>query len=164
MHVTFRVACSLATLRGPRAFRAVEAALWQGAQRFGTALVQFSVQRNHVHLIVEAPEKRALMRAVKGLSVRIARALNRVRGQRGQVIGDRYHARLLRTPTEVRRAIHYIADNGRKHLAAEGRTVDWGWVDPCSSLSPRAPKLPAPQTWLVRVGWRRVAPGASLGP
>ena len=123
-------------------------------------MLQFSVQGNHLHLLVEATNNVDLGRVMKGLSVRIAKGLNRMMGRRGRVIGDRYHAHVLRTPSEVRRAVHYIRNNFRKHHGQGGAKVgaDWpaGWVDRYSSDSATlAGRLPKGQSWLLRVGVMR---------
>ena len=98
-----------------RCFRVVERAMYAGATRFGFRLVHYAVMGNHVHFLVEAPDKRGLARALKGLGVRIARGLNRVMKRQGRVIGDRYHAHVLRTPTEVKRARMYLLTNAQTH-------------------------------------------------
>jgi hypothetical protein len=41
-------------------------------------------------MIVEAPDAESLGRAMKGLEVRMARALNRLMDRRGPVFADRY--------------------------------------------------------------------------
>jgi REP element-mobilizing transposase RayT len=63
-------------------------------------VVQFSVQVDHVHLIVEADDRLSLSRGMTGLSVRVARAFNRVIGRRGFVWSERFHSRALKTPRE----------------------------------------------------------------
>jgi hypothetical protein len=68
-------------------------------------VVHFSFQENHAHLIVEADDKSSLSRGLNGLSVRLARAYNRVLGRRGRLWAERFHARALRTPREMRRAL-----------------------------------------------------------
>ncbi|HVV84044.1 MAG TPA: transposase [Kofleriaceae bacterium] len=145
-------------LRSRRSFRLIEAALWVGGDRFDVRIVRFSVQGNHIHLLVEAPDRRALARAVQGLSIRLARGLNRMMGRAGRVVGDRYHARLLRTPTEVRNAIRYIRDNARKHATERGETYSPGHVDRYSSAGAPEVVLPPPRTWLLREGWKRAGP------
>jgi len=57
---------------------------------------------------------------MNGLGVRVARGLNRVMKRRGKVLEDRYHAHILRTPTEVRRARHYLSENARHHYSRDG--------------------------------------------
>src|SRR3954468_15265979 len=92
VHATWRMDARVWNLRTRRCFRVLERAMYAGAARFGFRLVHYSVMGNHVHLLVEAPDRGALARGMKGLGVRIARALNRVMGRRGAVLGDRYHA------------------------------------------------------------------------
>src|SRR5690242_3120258 len=54
LHVTLRMADHVWNLRSRRSFRVLERALSVAADRFGARIVQFSVQRNHIHLLVEA--------------------------------------------------------------------------------------------------------------
>jgi hypothetical protein len=100
---------------------------------------------------------------MRGLTIRLARAVNRSRGRRGPVWADRYHARALTTPREVRHALVYILMNYKKHRP-EARGIDpyssgrWfaGWRDH-RALPPAGVPAPvaAPRTWLARDGWRR---------
>src|SRR6266704_1579097 len=117
LHVTLRMAPHVYNLRSRRSFRVIEAALRIGGDRFDVRVVEFSVQGNHIHLVVEAASRGALARALQGLSIRVARGLNRMMGRKGRVFDDRYHARVLRTPTEVRHAMRYVLENARKHAA-----------------------------------------------
>ena len=47
----------------------------------------------------------------------IAKQINKLTGRKGRVFNDRYHARVLRSPTEVMLSRRYILNNFRKHLA-----------------------------------------------
>jgi hypothetical protein len=110
--------------------------------------------------------RRALSRGVQGLSVRIARALNRRMQRRGKVFADRYHHRVLASPRQVRTALAYVLCNARKHGRAPAAR---GWTDPFSSArwfdgwrggvaEPPASDCKAvstARTWLLRAGWRR---------
>jgi REP element-mobilizing transposase RayT len=133
-------------------------------QRFGTRLVQFSIQANHLHLIVEAEGQPALSRAMQGLAVRLARRLNAHIGRRGQVFSDRYHSRALRTPLEVRRALLYVLQNHRHHARIHHATgldsmssavyfdgFSSGRAAPVGGDSP----VVASSAWLLSIGWRR---------
>jgi REP element-mobilizing transposase RayT len=161
LHVTLRMAPHVYNLRSRRSFRVIAAALRVGGDRFDVRVIQFSVEGNHIHLLVEAPDRTALARAIQGFSIRIAKGLNRMMGQSGRVFDDRYHARLLRTPTEVRHAIRYIRDNARKHAAERGETYPPGYVDPYSSAGAADLAVPAAQTWLVRESGKRAGPCAA---
>src|SRR5262245_10708213 len=151
VHVTLRMAPHVSNLRSRRSRLAVTGALYKGANRFGLKVVQAAIQGNHCHLLVEADHTAALTRGMKGLGVRIAKGLNRMMGRRGQVLRDRYHAHILKTPTEVRHAIHYIRHNHRQHMEPLGAKFTPGWQDPYGSGSREfGLTLPPPATWLVK--------------
>jgi putative transposase len=162
-HVTLRASSPLPSLRDGRVFAAVRGAL-AAARRDGFRVVQFSVQRDHVHLLVEADAPARFTRGLQGLAIRIAKRVNRALGRHGRVWADRYHARMLRTPREMRNALVYVLNNWRKHVpGARGldarSSATWfdGWSD-----GPGAPRGTSPmvgaRTWLARVGWRRAGP------
>ena len=150
------------TLRTRDRYRVVRSALIDSAARPGFRLIEFSVQSNHLHLICEAKDSTTLARGVQGLKIRIARRLNRLLDRSGTVFAERYHRHVLRTPREVRNALAYVLNNARRHAAQHGRRKPRGWIDPCSTARAffglEQPTLPAPLSWLLRVGWRRSGP------
>jgi REP element-mobilizing transposase RayT len=154
VHVTLRMASHVWNLRSRRSFSIIGRAIARAAARFRVRIVEFSVQGNHVHLIVEAVETGALSRAMQGFSVRVARGLNRMMKRRGRVLADRFHAHVLRSPRETRNAVAYVRHNHRKHLAALGRPMTPRYVDEYSSVAKVIP-LPGPKTWLLK---RAMAP------
>jgi REP element-mobilizing transposase RayT len=82
--------------RGRRTYRVVEQALYRGANRFRARLLRFSVMGNHIHMLLEARDRDALMASSKGLAVRLAKRINGLMGSRGRVFEDRYFCRWLR--------------------------------------------------------------------
>ncbi len=160
VHVTLRRAAAVPSLRSPRVFPLLRAAL-AASSRSAFRLIHFSVQIDHVHLIVEADVAQALRRGLQGLAIRCARSINRGAGRRGAVWSDRYHSRALGSPREVRRGMVYVLLNFRKHLRAAAQ-VDpcssgpWfgGWVRRLPGATAPAP-VAAPRTWLATAGWRR---------
>jgi REP element-mobilizing transposase RayT len=156
LHVTMRVAPHVYDLRSQRCLRVVEGCLRAGAAKLGVLVVQVSVQGNHLHFLVEADDTSALGSAMKGLAIRLARGLNRVmRRRHGQVFAERYHSRVLGSPTEVRQVIRYLRGNRRHHLGARAALLPASFVDPYTSDDLLAGVLPVPTLWLLRVGWRR---------
>jgi hypothetical protein len=143
-----------------------------------------SIQRNHVHLIVESDHAAALSNGVRGFSISAAKQINRAIGRRtgerraGQVIADRFHARPLTTPRAVRNAISYVINNWRHHGEDRNPTSQTWSVDPFSSgvsfsdwkelehspflFRPPTSYLPLvvyrPRTWLLAKGWRQHHP------
>lgn len=177
MLVTIKALRSVGNLRSKRAFNRIGHALRRARGRFGVRVVHFSVQRDHIHLIVEGPDARALAKAMQGLTVRIARALNRAAERSGTVFADRYHERVLRSPKQTRHAIAYVLGNAKKH--GIGITAPSGWVDAMSSApffdgwkrrvhwhaerwTEGDPPTSAPESFFLREGWRRA--GGLLDP
>ena len=158
LHVTLRLRNEVWKLRTPGCFRALKYAFATGCVRFGCRLVEFSVQWSHIHLIVEAPDAVSLGRAMKGLEVRMARALNKVMRRRGPVFADRYHVQILRSPRQAFQAVRYVLENWVVHAVRESRPAPKG-IDPyCSSAPHTGPPLVAlPEWWMLRVGVPRAA-------
>jgi REP element-mobilizing transposase RayT len=161
----------LPSLRRADVVRQVVASFRKGAERGSFRLLEFSIQDDHLHAIVEAEGPAALGRGMRSLAARFAHAVNRALGRRGRVVRDRYHLHVLRTVREVRNAIRYVLLNARKHLVKLGRGLPRvARIDPASSgpwfsgwrpgvLLPEAigpPPVAPPRTWLAREGWRRL--------
>lgn len=154
--VTWRMLPHVWNLRSQRCFSRIRECFERGRDRFGFRLVHFSVQGNHLHLIVEALDERALARGMQGLGVRIAKALNRLMGRRGTVFADHYHARQLTSPTQVANTVTYVLLNFAHHFPDEARRANdlrdrfsSAWRD-----GGRDPPVVPARTWLLRVGWR----------
>ena len=174
VHVTLRAQAGIPSLRRGRTVRALRQCFVAGKDRMGFRLVQFSVQSNHLHLIVEAEDAAALARGLQGLSVRVARRVNRLLGRSGKLFAERYHMHVLKTPTEVRRALVYVVGNGRKHLKAQD--PDWvdsassavwftGWRFPVRDMRLETEECPVTRarSWLLREGWKRAGGPLELG-
>jgi putative transposase len=166
VHVTMRAGRLLPSLRKQMVFVAIRRALAKTSREW-FRVVQFSVQTDHIHMIVETVDTIALSRGMRGVSIRLARRINRAAGRKGNVFGDRYHARALGTPREVRHCFVYVLLNFRKHLG-RAAAVDpassgfWfhGWKTPPATAPPSwesdevVPVQP-PRTWLARKGWQK---------
>ena len=172
---------SLRTVLVVREFRR---SLAEASERGDFRVAHDSMQGDHVHLIAETDDARALANGMKSIAARLARAANRALSRSGPVLDGRYYHRVLRTPREVRRALAYVLLNARHHLrkrrgaagasrvlfdpASSARWFD-GWRPEAAGRLPetaaRAEVAP-PRTWLLRVGWRRhglVDPGETPG-
>jgi len=163
--VTIRVRKDVPSLRTVFFVRELERSLREMLKRKEFRVTQYSIQHDHVHLLVEAADTSALSRGMKAVCARLARAVNRVFGRSGSVLDGRYHHRPLRTPREVRNALAYVLLNARKHAselapafpgidpASSGKWFE-GWAEPHEPASDR-PAVARAQTWLLRAGWRR---------
>jgi len=154
VHVSARMAPHVYNLRSRRAFSIIGPAIAAAANRFGVRILEFSVQGNHIHLVVEAAAHEALARAMQGFLIRVAKGLNRMMNRSGRVLDDRYFAHVLETPTEARWAVVYVRRNYHKHMAELGKPVPSSYVDPFASTGADI-ELAMPRTWSLR---RAVAP------
>jgi putative transposase len=173
VHVTIRAVHGAPSFRTQRAYAIFRAEIGRASSR-GLGVLEFSVQDNHLHLIVEAGDALALSRGMQRLASRLARLVNALVGRRGSLWRDRYHRRDLTSPRQYRNALVYVLFNHRRHSkgaerARRGRVLDgcssafWhdGWSAPRDLLqrieAARAgpPPVVAPKTWIASRGWRR---------
>jgi hypothetical protein len=169
VHVTWRVVRGLPSLRKKALARAVGKTILGinlSHEGRGSAfrVIPFSIQPDHMHLIVEADDKLGLTAGLRGLGIWIARKVNAARGGAGRVVAERYHAVPLTSPRQVRNTISYVLHNHRHHEPSpylidpfsSGRWFS-GWAEPIPMPTTPSPVLPA-TTWLARALWRRHGP------
>ena len=168
--VTWRLGPSLPSLREQRYADIILAAI-AAAHTTTFRITDYSIQTNHLHFIAEADAAELLGDGMQRLAGRLVHRLNRAMDRGGQLFDERYHARFLETPREVKNALRYVINNARHH--GEQRRVFYhpDWIDPFSSaawfdgwrhpldardVEHRGRCVTAePHTWLRRVGWRR---------
>lgn len=174
VHVTLR--SRVRSLRTQFVFPTVRGAISAAARALpGFRVVEFSVQGDHVHLLVEAASKGCLSSGMRGLAIRIARRVNQLLFRRGRFWADRWHGHVLTSPRSVRHALVYVLHNAKKH-----GTIQDACIDPCSSAPyfqrfkeyagaapvsvsagivpmalapPSTPPVVGARTWLLRAGW-----------
>ena len=81
----------------------IRGATQRAPERF--RVLHFSVQWDHVHLVVEASDKRALSAGVRGVAIRLARYVNELVMRKGRFWADRWHGRALTSPRQVRQVL-----------------------------------------------------------
>ena len=133
-------------------------------ERAGFAITHYSVQRDHIHVVVEVADKQSLARGMQALAIRIAKQLNARwnRTGHGRVFAERYFALALTSYRQMWRTVRYVLNNGRKHGTWTKKDVP----DPFSSgpwffhwsSAPRRPsrrptvKPPRFYDWLACIG------------
>jgi len=145
-------------------------------------LTSMSIQGNHLHLIVEARDARALSRGMQSFAINVARAINGVWKRVGPVFGGRYHATQIRTARQARNTLCYVLNNWRKHREdlASARCMQAaldpyasavafeGWTQRFTAPAGYVPlPMSAPRTELLRAGWLRygrIDPWEKPGP
>jgi REP element-mobilizing transposase RayT len=182
-HVILRAHPAIGSLRNHDVFHAIREALitvWKLEDSFH--IVQFSIQRMHIHLLVEANDRLALAKGIQTFGISAAKHINALivdadgERRRGPVFPDRYHVKILKTPRQVRNCLSYVLNNWRHHGEDKSeRARSWhldpfssavtfeGWKERESRPGQRyvqppdyvAPLVWAPKSWLSTVGWRR---------
>jgi REP element-mobilizing transposase RayT len=138
VHVVIRARKDIGSLRTRPIFRAIKEATFTAfahddravakprasaaTTKLGRAfhIVHLSIQRTHIHLIVEASDRMALARGMQAFGISAARHINAATGHRGSVFSDRYFPRVLKTPTQVRNCLAYVLKNS-SHCTYSGR-------------------------------------------
>ena len=182
VHVIMRASTDLGTLRTPAVFKAIRDAVlvtFRLEDRFH--IVHYSIQRTHIHMIVEARDRLSLGRGMQAFGISAAKHINAAmpkhegKRRRGTVFADRYHAVILTNPSQVRNTLCYVLNNWRHH-GEHVKPLRRPWkIDPYSTaiafdgwkerddkgtrfripIGYDGPPLWLPKTWLLREGWRR---------
>ena len=166
------VAARVGTMRRWKLYRALRAAAVVAAAKGRVRIVDVSLQGDHVHLVCEADTRMLLARGMQGFLISAARRVNRALGGGacGCVFADRYNARPLTCPTDVRNTRLYVLNNFRHHdyhhfrrafdPLSNALNFD-GWVDldvdRLRAALPEDERWPRvrPHSWLMTTGWRR---------
>jgi REP element-mobilizing transposase RayT len=167
VHVTFRRAKGLPSFRVELLHRLLRDAI-RDTQREGFRIVEYSVQADHIHMIVEADDAALLSSGMRSFAIRVAMRVNSLLlRRRGRVWGDRHHRRELTSPSEVRSVLVYVLNNHLKHHEADVGLIDpfssapWftGWMHQREPPPPDAPSTRPPSTWLLESGWSTLGGG-----
>ncbi len=189
VHVVLRVVAAIGSLRKRFMYSALREATIAVAMRElnekengAFRIVHISIQRDHVHLIVEADNKLALSRGMQSFQISAAKHLNRAfsvkaglaERRRGSVFPDRFHQEIITSRKQARNTLAYVLNNWRKHREDRGELQRTWNVDPFSTGAlfggwkalegqPVMWRLRAgydplvvylPKSWLLYEGWR----------
>jgi len=182
VHIVLRAVSAVGNLRRRRVYQAIRQATLTTARREDFRIVHLSIQRTHVHLLVEANDKGALASGMQGFQISAAKHLNAAISKdrpgprrRGPVFPDRYHAEIITSPRQARHTLSYVINNWRKHqedrsAATRSWRIDWfssaamfpDWVEyGDEGFLWRGPPtyepllVYRPRTWLLREGWKK---------
>ena len=180
LHITFKLVRDLPSLRSPAIFTALK--IYAARVRdFGVNVVHFSVQSNHIHMIVEVLNNQSLGRAMRSLAGRLGKMIRDLvkRGSAGLPIGKvffgRYHMRVIRSPLQMRNALRYVLLNFSQHeelidhldqYSTASSFTEWRSLlrerygalieDQVESLIiPGQREFGEAWSWLCKVGWMR---------
>jgi REP element-mobilizing transposase RayT len=157
LHVNFKLACFI---RNKRCLQLLKRSI-ANARKQGLRVLHFSLQSNHVHLILEADHNAILTKGMRSLCITFAKGIGR-----GRVQIERYHLHVLRSLRETRHAVHYVLFNQQKHAKLNSAYMDefssLGLIRDLSSLAKSArmtviwkqiknlPQLSNAEGWMIQ--------------
>ncbi|MGE4133609.1 MAG: hypothetical protein AB7F86_18375 [Bdellovibrionales bacterium] len=184
LHLTWKLRKDTVNLRCNDVLKVFKLATAR-AKGYGLRVLHFSLQSNHLHLLVECKDNEALKRGTKSLASGLGKGIRKLVGGRGRVFVGRFDLKVLVNPTTVRNAMAYVLQNYSKHgnllnhvdryssapfftqwRLLLGRNVGPLLEDIDSTFTTGAKlnrnsiqRLPhflsPPQSWLAREGWMR---------
>jgi REP element-mobilizing transposase RayT len=172
LHITIALKKDTVNLRTRETLEAFRKAVGE-ARVFGLYVIHFSLQSNHLHMIVEAKNSEALGRGMKSFGARLGKSLRKIIGGRGSVFAGRYDLNVLKSPTEMKHALAYVLLNASKHFkliehiddfssgyafkewrALMGRKMNNLMREQLSLTKVFFEELSEPRSWLCREGWK----------
>lgn len=115
LHINFKYR---AYIRSKQCLRLLKRAILN-SRKHGLKVIHFSLQSNHIHLIVEAESNEILTKGMRSMTVTFAKGL-----QKGRVQLERYHLHVLRSVRETRNAVFYVLFNQQKHQKGTYSKID----------------------------------------
>lgn len=127
MHITIKVRENKADIKSKKILNALHHAIWR-ARLKRIRVIHYTLEFNHVHLLVEADCHKVMHRGMQAFGISIAKAINKFKMKTGQVYKNRYHLKKITNPVQLKNVLHYIFHNGVHHKS--GTTL----LNPFNSL------------------------------
>lgn len=99
-------------------------------------IIYYALQRDHIHLIAEAPNNQTLSKGMRALTISFAKRIQKLKQTNESIQVERYHLHVLKCPTEVENAVDYVINNEVHHTRAQTKLGYAG-------------KLKEPETYLL---------------
>lgn len=115
LHINFKYRFGI---KNKVALKLLKKAIMNG-RGHGLRVLHFSLQYNHIHLIVEADSNPILSTGMRSITVTFAKGLNQ-----GRIQLERYHLHVLKSIRETKNAIRYVLFNKQKHEKGTYSTID----------------------------------------
>lgn len=172
LHITIRLAEGLSGLRTKHMHEQFTVALLN-AKAKGLRVLHYSIEGNHVHLLVECADNKALASGMNSFGTSFAKAVRKERGGKGKVFAGRYHLGVQKNPAQMKNTLAYVLLNQAKHenlipyndrfsssqhfnewKALLGRNIGPILEDWRPNKNPLPDHLSTPKSWLASKGWK----------
>ena len=169
LHLTLRVRGDIPNLRTKQRFHFIQEGLIR-SHLSDFRILHYSIQKNHIHILAEAENGKALERGMKRFTIFLAKKLNRALDRKGSVFAGRFFSRILKTPQQVKNVLKYVLQNAAKHMgrkfyydcfSSSHYFRDWNKLIGFHPKTPLYPQdwfycdtLRKPTFWLAKTGWK----------
>lgn len=117
LHLTVKIDKTKAGLKNKEALKLLHKSILK-ARKQGLAIIHYTLERDHVHLMVEASNNAILGKGMQAFGITLSKGVNKIKSLKGRVFKTRYHFRKLKTSAEIRNALNYILGNAVKHRSS----------------------------------------------
>lgn len=114
LHLTIKVRVNKADIQNKRILKALHHAI-KRARLKGLKVIHYTLEYNHVHLLVESVDNKILHKGMQSFGITISKAINKIKQTKGAVYKNRYHLRIINSAKQLKNVLHYIFSNGIKH-------------------------------------------------
>jgi REP element-mobilizing transposase RayT len=114
LHLTIKIKRIKADLKNKSILIILKRAI-MNARIKGLRVIHYSLEYDHVHLLIEAHDNDILGRGMQSLGVTLVRGINKIKKLKGVVYKHRYHFRKINSSRELKIVMNYIFHNGVKH-------------------------------------------------
>jgi REP element-mobilizing transposase RayT len=119
LHLTVKVRKNKADIKNKSILMILKRAI-QNARKQGLKVIHYTLEYDHVHLLIEADNNFVLGKGMQAFGVTMAKAINRAKKLSGSVYKTRYHFRQITGTKELKNVMMYIFKNGLKHGTSKG--------------------------------------------
>lgn len=117
LHITIKVKKIKADIKNKSVLKLLHRGI-ANARKQKLRIIHFTLEYDHIHLLIEADNNLILGKGMKALGVTLAKGVNRLKKQKGDVYKHRYHFRKIENLIQYKRVLNYIFTNGIKHKTA----------------------------------------------
>jgi REP element-mobilizing transposase RayT len=114
LHLTIKIESKKAGIKNKNILTALHHSI-KKARILGLRILHYTLEFDHVHLLVEADNNERLGRGMQSFGISFSKGINKIKQMKGRVFKTRYHFRKLKTLTEIKNVLKYILRNGIKH-------------------------------------------------
>ncbi len=118
LHLTVKIKKNKAEIKNKSVLAILKRSILN-ARRQGLRVIHYSLEYDHVHLLIEADNNHILGKGMQAFGVTFSKAINRLKKLTGEVYKHRYHFRRISSSKELKNVMNYIFTNGVKHKTSK---------------------------------------------